>query len=75
MMPLIAMAGLGTPAFQAIATRKLDEHEQGQLQGVLASTTGFSAGLFAVLRAVSRAVARRSVAGRHRHLSLAIPLF
>ena len=36
-MPIFALAGIGTPAFQALATRQVDPARQGQLQGVLAS--------------------------------------
>jgi MFS transporter, DHA1 family, tetracycline resistance protein len=37
-MPLFALAGIGVPALQSLATRQVDEHRQGQFQGVLAST-------------------------------------
>ena len=36
-MPLFALSGIGTPAFRALATRRVDPARQGQLQGVLAS--------------------------------------
>jgi DHA1 family tetracycline resistance protein-like MFS transporter len=36
-MPIVALAGIGSPALQAYATRQVDESNQGQLQGVLAS--------------------------------------
>ena len=36
-MPLFALGGIGGPAFQALATRQVDENRQGQFQGVLAS--------------------------------------
>ena len=36
-MPIFALAGIGTPAFQALATRQVDQARQGQLQGVLTS--------------------------------------
>lgn len=36
-MPVVALAGLGTPALQSLATRLVDESRQGQFQGVLAS--------------------------------------
>lgn len=36
-MPVIALAGLGTPALQSLASRLIDEGRQGQFQGVLAS--------------------------------------
>ncbi len=37
-MPLFALAGIGTPAFQDSATRQVGQDRQGQLQGVLTST-------------------------------------
>ncbi|WP_447593929.1 TCR/Tet family MFS transporter [Aquipseudomonas campi] len=37
-MPLFALGGIGSPAFQALATRQVDPTRQGQFQGVLAST-------------------------------------
>lgn len=36
-MPVIALAGIGTPALQSLATRLVDDDQQGQFQGVLAS--------------------------------------
>lgn len=36
-MPVIALAGIGTPALQSLATRLVDDEQQGQFQGVLAS--------------------------------------
>lgn len=36
-MPVMALAGIGTPALQSLATRLVDETRQGQFQGVLAS--------------------------------------
>jgi DHA1 family tetracycline resistance protein-like MFS transporter len=36
-MPLFALAGVGVPALQSLATRLVDENRQGQFQGVLAS--------------------------------------
>jgi MFS transporter, DHA1 family, tetracycline resistance protein len=36
-MPIVALAGIGTPALQALATRLVDESQQGEFQGVLAS--------------------------------------
>lgn len=41
-MPLFALAGLGTPAFQAVAARLVDSTSQGQLQGVLSSVTSLA---------------------------------
>ncbi len=58
-MPIFALGGIGTPAFQALATRQVDPDRQGQLQGVLASAVSlasiiaplaFSAVYFAVQR-------------------------
>jgi DHA1 family tetracycline resistance protein-like MFS transporter len=36
-MPVVALAGIGTPALQSLATRVVDESRQGQFQGLLAS--------------------------------------
>jgi DHA1 family tetracycline resistance protein-like MFS transporter len=36
-IPLVALAGIGTPALQSLATRLVDDSRQGQFQGVLAS--------------------------------------
>lgn len=36
-MPLFALGGIGVPALQSLATRLVDESQQGQFQGVLAS--------------------------------------
>lgn len=36
-MPVVALAGTGTPALQSLATRLVDDDRQGQFQGVLAS--------------------------------------
>lgn len=56
-MPVFALAGIGMPALQARATRKVDPSQQGRFQGVLASAVslasvvaplGFSAIYFAV---------------------------
>lgn len=41
-MPLFALAGLGTPAFQAVVTRQVENTSQGQLQGVLVSATSLA---------------------------------
>jgi MFS transporter, DHA1 family, tetracycline resistance protein len=41
-MPIFALAGIGTPAFQALATRRVDSARQGQLQGVLASAVSLA---------------------------------
>lgn len=41
-MPLFALSGIGTPAFQALATRQVDPARQGQLQGVLTSAVSLA---------------------------------
>lgn len=41
-MPVFALAGIGTPAFQALATRQVDADNQGQLQGVLAAAVSLA---------------------------------
>ncbi|MTJ82266.1 MAG: TCR/Tet family MFS transporter [Telmatospirillum sp.] len=41
-MPVFALGGLGTPAFQALAARRAAPGRQGQLQGVLASAVGLA---------------------------------
>jgi DHA1 family tetracycline resistance protein-like MFS transporter len=41
-MPVFALSGIGTPAFQALATRQVDAACQGQLQGVLASAVSLA---------------------------------
>lgn len=56
-MPVLVLAGIGTPALQSLATRLVDDDRQGQFQGVLASAMslasivgplGFSSVYFAV---------------------------
>ncbi|RQP25363.1 TCR/Tet family MFS transporter [Piscinibacter terrae] len=41
-MPVFALAGIGVPALQSLATRLVDESRQGQLQGVLASVVSLA---------------------------------
>jgi DHA1 family tetracycline resistance protein-like MFS transporter len=41
-MPIFALSGIGTPAFQALATRQVEPERQGQLQGVLASAVSLA---------------------------------
>ncbi len=41
-MPIFALAGIGTPAFQALATRQVDSASQGQFQGVLTSAVSLA---------------------------------
>ncbi|MDN5286327.1 MAG: tetA [Mucilaginibacter sp.] len=42
-MPIFALGGIGTPALQSLATRQVEEGQQGQFQGVLASVISLSA--------------------------------
>lgn len=42
LMPLFALGGIGTPALQALATRKVDAASQGQFQGVLSSAVSLA---------------------------------
>jgi len=41
-MPVFALAGVGVPALQSLATRLVDERHQGQFQGVLASVVSLA---------------------------------
>ncbi|AME26863.1 TCR/Tet family MFS transporter [Burkholderia sp. PAMC 26561] len=41
-MPVFALAGIGTPALQSLSTRLVDDSRQGQLQGVLASAVSLA---------------------------------
>ncbi len=41
-MPIFALAGIGTPAIQSLATRQVDSARQGQFQGVLASAVSLA---------------------------------
>lgn len=41
-MPIFALGGIGTPAFQALATRQVDQGRQGQLQGMPASAVSLA---------------------------------
>jgi len=41
-MPIMVLAGIGVPALQSMATRQLDESQQGQFQGVLQSAVSLS---------------------------------
>jgi DHA1 family tetracycline resistance protein-like MFS transporter len=41
-MPVFSLAGIGTPAFQALATRQVNADLQGQFQGVLASAVSLA---------------------------------
>ncbi|WP_460531957.1 TCR/Tet family MFS transporter [Chitinimonas naiadis] len=41
-MPIFALGGIGAPALQSLATRQVDEREQGQFQGVLASAVSLA---------------------------------
>ncbi|MGN7738096.1 TCR/Tet family MFS transporter [Rhizobiales bacterium] len=41
-MPVFALGGIGAPALQSLATRQVDENQQGQFQGVLASAVSLA---------------------------------
>jgi len=41
-MPVFALGGIGVPALQSLATRQVDESQQGQFQGVLASVVSLA---------------------------------
>lgn len=41
-MPIFALAGIGVPALQSLATRQVDPSQQGQFQGVLASAVSLA---------------------------------
>ncbi|MBJ7312741.1 TCR/Tet family MFS transporter [Rugamonas sp. CCM 8940] len=41
-MPVFALGGLGAPALQSLATRQVDENQQGRFQGVLASVVSLA---------------------------------
>ncbi|MEO8883463.1 MAG: TCR/Tet family MFS transporter [Devosia sp.] len=41
-MPVFALGGIGVPALQALATRQVDESQQGQFQGVLQSAVSLA---------------------------------
>jgi DHA1 family tetracycline resistance protein-like MFS transporter len=41
-MPVFALAGIGTPALQSLATRLVDDSLQGQFQGVLSSAVSLA---------------------------------
>lgn len=41
-MPIFALGGIGTPALQSLATRLVDNGQQGQFQGVLASVVSLA---------------------------------
>ncbi len=41
-MPVFALAGIGAPALQSLATRLVDDSRQGQFQGVLASAVSLA---------------------------------
>lgn len=47
-MPALVLGGIGVPALQSFATRQVGESEQGQLQGMIASTISL-ASVFAPL--------------------------
>ncbi len=41
-MPIFALGGIGAPTLQSLATRQVDESQQGQFQGVLASAVSLA---------------------------------
>jgi DHA1 family tetracycline resistance protein-like MFS transporter len=41
-MPVFALGGIGVPALQSLATRQVDESQQGQFQGVLQSAVSLA---------------------------------
>jgi len=41
-MPVFALGSIGTPALQALATERVDSDQQGQLQGLLASSVSLA---------------------------------
>ena len=41
-MAVFALGGIGTPALQSLATRQVDEDQQGQFQGVLTSAVSLA---------------------------------
>ena len=41
-MPVFALAGIGVPALQSLATRQVDDSQQGQFQGVVAAALSLS---------------------------------
>ena len=41
-MPVFALGGIGAPALQSLATRQVDESQQGEFQGVLASAVSLA---------------------------------
>ena len=41
-LPVLGLSSVGTPALQSLATRQVDEAQQGQFQGVLASVVGLA---------------------------------
>jgi DHA1 family tetracycline resistance protein-like MFS transporter len=41
-MPVFALGGIGVPALQSLASRQVDESQQGQFQGVLASAVSLA---------------------------------
>ena len=51
-MPIFALGSIGTPALQALASQKVPAIQQGQFQGVIASTISLSAMLAPLLFSV-----------------------
>lgn len=48
-MPIFALGSIGTPALQSLASQKVPAAQQGQFQGVIASTISLSAMLAPLL--------------------------
>src|SRR5262249_31274161 len=42
-MPVLVLGGIGVPALQSLATRQVEESQQGQFQGVLQSAVSLAA--------------------------------
>lgn len=47
-MPIFALGSIGTPSLQALASQKVSPEQQGQFQGIIASTISL-ASMFAPL--------------------------
>lgn len=41
-MPIFALGSMGTPSLQALASQKVSAEQQGQFQGVIASTVSMA---------------------------------
>lgn len=58
-MPVVALAGIGTPALQSLSTRMVGEDSQGQFQGILASAMSMAAIVGPLLFSTFYTAARR----------------